>query len=195
MRQADRLMSSVASPSDGRSPAIILVDLRLVLPGLLLAVTTLIFGFGLGAVFGINEDAVKERMRESATAVRDTVYHGDEVAIKAVLERSWTYLKRAHLHAGGLGAASVGVILILALLPAPRLAQRILSLALGAGSLGYSVFWLWAGFLAPSLGSTGRAKETLRWLAMPTSGAVLLATAAVAVLIARALLSGERRRD
>lgn len=164
--------------------------LRPVLPGLLLAVCTLLFGFGLGVVFGLNEDAIKGRLRESAIAVRDTVYKGDDAAIKTTLERSWVYMRRAHLHAGGLGSASLGLILVLVLLRAP--AQRMVSLALGAGSLGYSIYWLWAGFLAPGLGGTGRAKETLKWFAMPTSGAVVLATAVVAVLLVRSLAARPR---
>jgi len=161
--------------------------LRPVLPGLLLAVCTLLFGFSLGAVFGLNEDAIKARLRESATAVRETVYQGDDAAIKTALDRSWIYMQRAHLHAGGLGSASVGLILVLALLRVPVPAQRIGSLALGAGGLGYSIYWLWAGFLAPGLGGTGRAKEALKWFAMPTSGAVVLTTLTVAVLLALAL--------
>ncbi len=157
--------------------------LRPVLPGLLLAACTLLFGFGLGVVFGVNEDAIKARLRDSATAVRDTVYQGDEAAIKTALDRSWIYMQRAHLHAGGLGSASVGLILVLVLLRPSVTAQRIVSLALGAGSLGYSLYWLWAGFLAPGLGGTGRAKEALKWFAMPTSGAVVLATIAVVVFL------------
>jgi hypothetical protein len=161
--------------------------LRPVLPGLLLAICTLLFGFGLGVVFGVNEKAIKARLRDSAAAVRDTVYKGDDAAIKTTLERSWVYMQRAHLHAGGLGSASLGLILVLVLLRAPVLAQRAVSLALGTGSLGYSIYWLWAGFLAPGLGGTGRAKESLKWFAMPASGAVVLATVTVAVLLVRAL--------
>jgi multisubunit Na+/H+ antiporter MnhB subunit len=62
----------------------------------------------------------------------------------------------------------------------------VLSIALGIGALGYSVFWLWAGFRAPGLGSTGAAKESLAWLAMPSSGIFVLATAVVALRCIRA---------
>ncbi len=64
--------------------------------------------------------------------------------------------------------------------------MRVLSLALGIGGLGYSVFWMWTGFIAPGMGFTGAAKESLRWLAMPSSGAVMSATAAVVYLCVRA---------
>ncbi len=77
------------------------------------------------------------------------------------------------------------------LLETGLLAARLVSLGLGVGSLGYSVFWLRAGFRAPSLGSTGAAKESLAWLAIPASGMVVASTAAVALLIVGAMM----RRD
>ena len=161
--------------------------LRPALPGLLLAVTTLLFGFGLGIVFGLNEDVVKSRLAASATAVHQTVYHGDAAAAKPVLEKSWAYMQRAHIHAGALGTSAIALILVLVLLGTGAAFTRIIGIGLGAGSLGYSVFWLWAGFRAPGLGSIGAAKESLSWLAMPASGAVVLATAAVAIVCLTAL--------
>ena len=162
--------------------------LRPALPGLLLAVTTLLFGFGLGIVFGLNEDVIKSRLAASAAAVHQPVYHGDAAAAKPVLEKSWAYMQRAHLHASALGTSAIALILVLVLLGTSATLTRIIGIGLGAGSLGYSVFWLWAGFRAPGLGSTGAAKESLSWLAMPSSGAVVLATAAVAVLCLVALV-------
>jgi len=175
---------------DGLTDALRL-RLRPALIGLLLAVFTLLFGFGLGIVFGLNEGIIKTRLKTSAAEVRDTVYRGDDAAIKAVLDKSWVYFQRAHLHAGGLGATSVGLILVVVLLGTGPGLTRLISLGLGGGGLGYSVFWLWAGLRAPGLGSTGAAKESLKWLAMPSSGAVVVATLAVAVLVVVAIL---RRR-
>jgi len=153
------------------------------LPGMLLAVLTLLFGFGLGIVFGLNEDIIKSRLKASAAEVRESVYHGNDAAIKAVLDKSWVYMQRAHLHAGSLGATAISLILLASLLGTPPGLTRAISFGLGAGGLGYSVFWLWAGFRAPALGGTGAAKESLKWLAMPSSGAMVVATAAVAVLL------------
>lgn len=164
--------------------------LRPVLPGLLLAVLTLLFGFGLGVVFGLNEDAIKSRQAASAAAVRESVYQQDDAAIKAVLEKSWVYMQRAHLHAGSLGAVALALTVILVLLgTGPRLA-RVISLGAAGGALGYSVFWLLAGFRAPGLGSTGAAKESLSWLAIPSSGLVVAATVAVAVLLVLGMRAG-----
>jgi len=161
-------------------------EIRAALPGLALAVVTLLFGFALGIVFGLNEDAIKSRLSASAAAVEATVYHGDPSAATPVLEKSWSYAQRAHLHAGGLGTTAIALIVALLLVGTASGPTRVLSMALGIGGLGYSLFWLWAAFRAPGLGSTGAAKESLAWLAMPSSGIFVLATAAVAMLTLRA---------
>jgi hypothetical protein len=164
------------------------LEIRAALPGLALAVVTLLFGFGLGIVFGLNEDAIKSRFSASAAAVQETVYKGDSTAAKPVLDKSWNYAQRAHLHAGGLGTAAIALTITILLVGAGPGLTRVLSLALGIGGLGYSIFWLWAGFRAPGLGSTGAAKESLAWLAIPSSGIFVAATALVAVLCVRAAL-------
>ena len=169
---------------------------RPALPGLFFALLTLLSGFGLGIVFGVAEDAIRAPHKRDALAVRDTVYHGDDKAMQVVLDRAWNYYRRAHLHAGGIGASSVALILVLALInPAARV-TRGAGLLLGLGGLGYSWFWFFAGMRAPGLGSTAAARESLAWLAMPTSGAVVLGTLTVAVVVARAWLAkdtGETR--
>ena len=167
--------------------------LEAALPGLTLALFTVLFGFAMGGIFGLNEGMIKGRLADSAAAVTTTVYEGDVAAAEPVLAKSWAYMQRAHLHAGAIGTAAIGMILVLLLIGTTRSTMRVLSLALGAGGLGYSVFWMWAGFIAPGLGSTGAAKESLRWLAMPSAGAVMLAAAAVVVLCVRAMVRGPHR--
>ena len=161
--------------------------LRPALAGLLGAVLTLLFGFALGVVFGANEDAIKSRLKASAVAVRTSVYRDDDAAIKAALDKSWAYVQRAHLHAGGLGSAALGAILVAVLIGGSAGLTRAVSLGLGYGGLGYSIYWVWAAFRLPVLGSSGAAKESLAWLAMPSSGAVVLATLILAGLIVRAM--------
>ena len=151
--------------------------------GLLLAVFTILFGQGLGIVFGLNEDAIKTRLNASAAEVRGSAYKGDDAAIKTVLDKSWNYMQRAHLHAGAMGTTALGLICLVCALGASRRVTLAISVALGAGGFGYSIFWMWAGFRAPALGSTGAAKESLKWLAMPSSGAFVLATFSVLVLL------------
>jgi len=182
-------MSAPFSPESFRTFAV--GALRPVLPGLLLGVCTLIFGFGLGALFGLNEALIKDRLASSAAAVATTAYQGDAAASKAVVDKSWNYMQRAHLHAGALGTVALLLSLLLVLLNTGPALARALSIALGAGGLGYAVYWMWAGFIAPGLGSTGAAKAALRWLSLPSSGAVMLSTITVAVLVARAWLSAK----
>jgi hypothetical protein len=153
-----------------------------------LAVLTLLYGFGLGIVFGLDEEAIKSQLKASATEVRQSIYDGDDAAIQAVLDKSWVYIQRAHLHAGGLGNTALGLTLLVVLLGASPKVVRGISLGLGAGGLGYSLYWLWAAFRAPSLGGTAMAKESLKWLAVPSSGAVMAATVAVAVLLVAAII-------
>jgi hypothetical protein len=156
--------------------------------GLLLAVLTLLFGQGLGIVFGLNEDAIKSRLKSSAAEVRDTVYKGDDATAKAVVDKSWVYMQRAHLHAGGMGTTALALIVLVCMIGTSRRISTAISIALGAGGLGYSIFWMSAGFRAPALGSTGAAKESLTWLAMPSSGAFVIATVAVCILLIAAFV-------
>ncbi len=168
------------------TPSSMSAAVRAVSPGLVFAVLTLLFGFGLGVVFGLNEDAIKSRLNASAAAVATTAYNGDAAAQKAVVDKSWAYMQRAHLHAGSLGVVAIALSLLMVSIGTGRAVARVLGVALGAGSLGYSVFWMWAGFRAPGLGGTGAAKESLAWLAIPSSGAVVAATTVVLVLLIRA---------
>jgi hypothetical protein len=164
------------------------------LPGFLLATLTVFLGFALGGLFGLNEDAIKSRLSARAAAVEATVYRGDAAAADAVLAKSWTYMQRAHLHAGATGTAAVALIGMLVLVGVAPRSIRVTGILLGLGALGYSLFWLWAGFRAPALGGTGAAKESLRWLAMPSTGAILLGTLCTLVLTALAARGGRGSR-
>ncbi len=161
-----------------------LVDMRL---GTALALLTLLYGFGLGGTFGAFEDNIKGHLKREGQQVLDTEYGGDEAALKKVTDKSWVYFKRAHLHANGIGTASLALILLLAHLPFDRRVKRLTALALGMGALGYPLFWMLAALRAPGMGGTGAAKESLQWLALPSSALCILGLLAVAVLAGRAL--------
>lgn len=149
----------------------------------MLAICTIVLGQGMGIVFGLNEDLIKSRLIADAAEVQATLYKDDKDASKAVIDKSWKYMQRAHLHAGGMGTNATALIVVLCLVGASRRVITLISLALGAGGLGYSIFWLWAGFRAPGLGGTGAAKESLKWLAMPSAGGFVLATVAVLIVV------------
>lgn len=164
--------------------------LRPFAPALLLCITTLLYGFGIGLAFGAAEDSIKKSLDDRAQAALATHYAGDPARAKPVVDKAWTYQKRAHLHAGGLGATTLVLTLLLALAVGPSLVARATAVVLGAGGLGYSVFWMVAGFAAPGMGGTGAAKEAYAWLAMPSSGGLVLGTLATFALVAHALLRG-----
>lgn len=163
------------------SPASRLRDVRW---GLALSLLTIFFGFTLGGLFGAAEDTMKGRLQANADAVLDRVYGGDVTKAKPVVDKSWSYLKRAHLHGGAIGSVALASSLLLAALRRPRRQIRAVTAgALGASGLAYAAFWLLAGFRAPSLGSTGAAKESLAWIGFPSAGLLLAGLAAVLVFV------------
>jgi hypothetical protein len=162
------------------------LDLASVRIGIVLALLTLLYGFSLGGAFGAFEDNIKGSLQASAEEVKATVYQGDEAAMKKITDKSWTYMKRAHLHANGLGTAALAIIFVLAGTPASSRVRGVVSTALGIGALGYASFWMFAALRAPAMGSTHDAKESLSWLAIPSAGLCVLGLVAVIVLFARA---------
>ena len=162
-------------------------ELRVVRTGLMLALLTLLFGFGLGMTFGAFEDSLKGYLKSEAEQVRETAYAGDEVLMKKITDKSWVYIKRAHFHANGLGVIAVSLILLILFIPMADKIKALTSFSLGFGSLGYALFWLLAGLKAPGLASTGAAKESLRLLALPTSSLCMLGLIVVIVFSAKAL--------
>lgn len=164
-------------------------NLRPLAPGVILALLSIAFGFLLGGAFGAVEDSIKGHLRSSADAVFDTVYQSDATKRDAVLDKSWAYMKRAHLHGGAIGAAALASIVLLGLFESTGLLERISASAFGAGALLYSVFWLIAGLAAPSVGSTGEAKEALRFLAIPSAGLCLLGVGGTLLSVLRQLIA------
>ena len=142
--------------------------------GLLFALITLVYGFGLGGTFGAFEENIKQTLKNDAREVLATAYNGDEAKMKKIMDKSWVYFKRAHLHANGLGTASLVLILLVSFLPINNKVKSINAIFLGVGSLGYALFWMLAGLKAPGMGSTGLAKESLAWLAFPSSGLCII---------------------
>ncbi len=155
--------------------------------GILFALITLIYGFGLGGAFGAFEDNIKGHLKSEAKRVLATTYKGDEAKMKKITDKSWVYFKRAHLHANGLGAISLGAILLLSFLSVNQRIKKIAAFSLGIGSLGYSLAWMFAGLKAPGVGSTGMAKESLEWLAIPSAGLCTIGLTTVLVTVVMSL--------
>ena len=157
--------------------------------GILFAFLTLVFGFGLGGVFGAFEDNIKGHLKAEAQAVFNSQYNGNEEEMKKVLGKSWVYFKRAHLHANGLGTTSLVLIILLSFLPVSTGIKKITALSLGLGSFGYSLFWMFSGLKAPGVGGTHAAKESLKWLAIPSSGLCIIGLVVTVILTTKVLFS------
>lgn len=142
--------------------------------GILFALITLVYGFGLGGAFGAFEDNIKDHLKDNAQEVLTVTYRGDKAKMEKIVDKSWVYFKRAHLHANGLGTASLALILLISFFPVDNRLKGVNAMCLGIGSLGYALFWMLAGLKAPGMGSTGMAKESLKWLAVPSAGLCII---------------------
>lgn len=142
--------------------------------GIVLSLLTILFGFCLGGAFGGASGELKAYLKGKAESVLDAKYGGDQKKVDKVLDKSWSYLKRAHLHAAGLGNTAIALIVLLSFFPITSTMLFLTSLSLGLGALGYSVYWMIAGLIAPGMASSDLAKESLAFLAIPSAGLCII---------------------
>lgn len=143
--------------------------------GLALAMGSILFGGFMGLGFGCCEDFFKDKFKKDANSVLEEKYKNDQSKADRVSKKSWVYMKRAHLHSLTMGVISIVLSLIAAGLAFPPLLQAGISFMSGLGAIGYGVFWLLAGFLAPGMGSTEIAKETVGLLAQASTLSFMIA--------------------
>jgi hypothetical protein len=120
------------------------IHLSDVKPGLVLTLLGLAFGIALGVGFGVNEDAFKDFVSEGIAA-------HPEVHDAKSQDKIWRYAQRAHFHATGIAAFSIGLLLLVSLSSLSRKLKKATSLLIGLGFL-YPFAWLSMFFLAPSIG-------------------------------------------
>jgi len=157
-------------------------SIRSVRIGALFAILTILFGFGLGITFGVADDDIEEHLEASAKSVLETKYEGNKKKMRHIAHKSWRYIQRAHFHAGGIGAATLSLILLLGFTGTSANIKGIVSMITGIGAFGYPFGWLLAGFKAPALGSMHLAKEAVSWIAAPAGLAVVLGSIAILIL-------------
>lgn len=157
---------------------------------LVLSLVAILAGFVLGGVFGAAEDSLKDYLAEQGGAALEQVYGGDEAAMNAVVAKSWSYFKRAHMHAGAMGTAALACILALLLLSRRDTLAVIAAWSVAVGSLLYPVFWLLAGMSAPAAGSTDAAKEALNFVAIPGAGGAIVGVVLTIVCVLRGQSGG-----
>jgi len=161
-----------------------MIDFSHIKYGVLVAMMAILFGGLMGLSFGCCEDSIKDILKSSSDKALSGVYKGDQAKADKVVKKSWVYMKRAHLHSQTMGVISIAFSLLVAWLNFPARAQLGVSLLSGLGSLGYGFFWMLSGFLAPGMGSTGAAKESVGLIAQASGGAFFVAGVALFGLIA-----------
>jgi len=112
--------------------------------GLFLVMITLIFGIGLGVVFGLIEDSVKSYITEGIAA--HPAVHDEQSSSKI-----WRYAQRAHFHSTGIAAFSIGLLLLIMHSSLGSRLKTVAAVLVGLGGL-YPLSWFTMFLLAPSIG-------------------------------------------
>jgi len=153
--------------------------------GLALCVATILFAFVLGTWMGANENFFKDDYKQTVKANAAKVFGNDKVKMERAEERAWTYTKRAHMHAAGLGPIGIVLLAPLPFLGIAARTQGLVAMGYGVGALLYPLGWLIAGYRIPVLGTTGSAKESIAWLVQPAIGLLVLAAVVIFSLYVR----------
>jgi hypothetical protein len=98
-------------------------------------------------------------------------------SVSATLDKAWIYHQRAHVHAEAIGASAIGVSLMLSFQDVETRSRRVASGRLDLGAVGYPLFRMLPARSSPRFGSTGAAKESLAWLAVPSTAALVVGLA------------------
>lgn len=112
--------------------------------GLALVFAGLLFGLSLGIGFGANEGAFKGY-------VADGIATHSEVHDAKSQGKIWRYVQRAHFHALGIAALSLGLLVLVAASYLTTKLKKITAILIGLGSF-YPLAWFTMFLLAPSLG-------------------------------------------
>jgi len=119
-------------------------EMKAVRTGLFLVMLTLIFGIGLGITFGVAEDSVKSYISDGVASHADV--HDEKSNSKI-----WRYAQRAHFHATGISAFSIGLVLLIMFSSLKMKLKTASSILVGLGGL-YPLSWFTMFILAPSIG-------------------------------------------
>lgn len=119
-------------------------ELKTVKLGLAIVLVGLLFGVGMGIVFGVNEDLFKDYIAQGIMAnpnVHDTKSP----------DKIWRYAQRAHFHATGIAAFSLGLVILVMFSTLKPNYKKASAILLGLSSF-YPLSWLNMFLLAPSIG-------------------------------------------
>ncbi len=124
------------------------IDLKPVKIGLALVILTILFGLVLGALFGMNEDMFQNYINAGIAA--NPQFFADAAQEQ---ENIWRWVQRAHFHAGGIGAFSLGLVILTALTSMSQRRKQITATLIGL-SIFYPLAWLALFLYAPHIGRT-----------------------------------------
>ncbi len=120
------------------------INLTNVKIGLALVMCGLLFGIGLGITFGINEEMFEHYIAQGI-AVHPELHDANSP------EKIWRYAQRAHFHATGIAAFSIGLLLLVSASNLKQSLKPITAILISLGSL-YPFAWLTMFIVAPSIG-------------------------------------------
>lgn len=119
-------------------------EIKKVKGGLFLVMLTLIFGISLGVGFGISEDTVKSFISEGVLA-HPSLHDANSNS------KIWRYAQRAHFHATGIAAFSIGLIVLVMFSSLNDFCKKYTAILISLGGL-YPLAWFSMFVLAPSIG-------------------------------------------
>lgn len=129
-----------------------IVQLKDIKLGLALVMLGLLFGIGLGVAFGINEDYFQNYAAQGIAA-------HPQLHDAQSQEKIWRYVQRAHFHATGIAAFSLGLLILVAASSLSETLKKSTAFLISLGGL-YPLSWLSMFLVAPSMG-TGAAHSYL----------------------------------
>lgn len=138
--------------------------------GATLILISLLFGIGMGIAFGVAEDSFKDYITQGITAHPDLHDAKSESKI-------WRYAQRAHFHATGIAAFSIGLLILVMLSNMKAVFKKTASTLIGLSGL-YPQAWFVMFLMAPSIGRDAAHHHLLtKMLTYSGNGALLLGIA------------------
>lgn len=119
-------------------------ELKTVKFGLAIVLVGLFFGVGMGIVFGVNEDLFKNHIAQGVAT-------NPEVHDAKSPDKIWRYAQRAHFHATGIAAFSLGLVILVMFSTLKPTYKKASAILLGLSSF-YPLSWYTMFWLAPSIG-------------------------------------------
>ena len=151
------------------------VDVRPLWPALAASMVLLVFGCALGAFTGVGKPGYERWMAAH-------LVDAPAAESRVVMDASWRFLQRAHVHAGSMSTGALVISFALAMTSGAAVLRRAISIVLALGAAGYTAVLLLAALRIPIVGDIEAAKAPLTSLAMATTGAYMTAAAGAVAL-------------